>query len=342
MADPRFFTKSTDAFTLEGLAVVVKGVASCDIAITDVAPLEYATRGALSFFNQKRYLPVLEKSKASAVLLKEEHKDMCPPDIAYIVCEDPYGAMAQITQLLYPQAALSRPTPGQLQEGHQIHPTAILEDDVEVGIGAIIGPHVEIGRGSVIGAYCVIGHGVTIGRECTIAPHVVIGYALIGDNVILHSGAVIGADGFGFAPAAQHIKIPQIGRVVLQSHVEIGASSTIDRGTFADTIIGEGTKIDNQVQVGHNCIIGRHCFMAGQVGISGSTTMGDYVQMGGQSATSGHVNIGSFTMASARTGITADIPEGSKIAGYPAQPYTEFYKDMAFLKRLRKHAKEKK
>ena len=175
-----------------------------------------------------------------------------------------------------------------------IDATAEIEEGVVIEPGAIVGPEARIGRGTRLAAGAVVGYRVTIGRDCYIGPLVTVAHALVGDRVILHSGVRIGQDGFGFAMSARgHLKVPQIGRVVIQDDVEIGANTTIDRGSLKDTIIGEGTKIDNLVQIGHNVVVGRHCVIVAQSGISGSTELGDFVVMGGQAGAVGHIKIGS-------------------------------------------------
>ena len=340
MADPRFFTKSAPHHTLGALAahidVALPSGADATLAISEITSLENAKAGEMSFITDKKHLPELATCKASVVLLHSDLATHCPAHSIPLVCDTPYVAMARIMGFFYPQAALARPMPGDLQEGHQIHPTAKLEDNVAVAHGALIGPHAEIGRNTSIGANSVIGHGVSIGRDCTIAPNTTIGYALIGDRVIIHAGTVIGADGFGFAPGETHTKIPHLGRVIIQSDVDIGTHTAIDRGTYEDTSIGEGTKIDNQVQIAHNCVIGRHCFLAGQVGLAGSTHIEDYVQMGGRAGSGGHLTIGKGSVMAGTSVAFSSLPPHSKVAGAPARPVSEYYRNMAFLNRLRK------
>ncbi len=216
-----------------------------------------------------------------------------------------------------------------------MHPEARLEVGVVVDPGAVIGPQAEIGSGTVIGANAVIGPGVRIGRDAAIGPGATIACALIGDRVIVHPGAHIGQDGYGFALGPRrHLKVPQIGRVIIQDDVEIGAGSTIDRGANRDTIIGEGTKIDNLVQVGHNVVIGRHCVIVSQVGISGSCVIDDFVALGGQVGLAGHLHIGAGAQIGAASGVMNDVPAGQRWFGVPAQPAREHFRDIANLRRL--------
>jgi UDP-3-O-[3-hydroxymyristoyl] glucosamine N-acyltransferase len=206
---------------------------------------------------------------------------------------------------------------------------------VKVQIGAVVGREAQIGRGTTIASGAVVGYRVAIGRGCYIGPGASITCALIGDRVIVHAGARIGQDGFGFALGPQgHLKVPQVGRVIIQDNVEVGANTCIDRGALKDTIIGEGTKIDNLVQIGHNVVIGRHCVIVGQAGIAGSTELGDFVVMGGQSGAAGHIKIGSGAQIAGSSHPKDDVPPGARMAGTPAVPLEDFGRQIAALKRL--------
>jgi UDP-3-O-[3-hydroxymyristoyl] glucosamine N-acyltransferase len=216
-----------------------------------------------------------------------------------------------------------------------VHPTARLESGVTIDPGAVIGPRAEIGAGTVIAAGAVVGPNVHIGRDCAIGAGVSIIHALIGDRVIIHPGCRIGQDGFGYLMgAAGHVKIPQIGRVIIQDDVEIGANTTIDRGAMSDTVIGEGTKIDNLVQIAHNVLIGRHCVLASQTGISGSAVIGDNVMTGGQVGIADHVTIGAGAALGAKAGVMHDVPPGARWVGAPAKPVKQFFREVAALERL--------
>jgi UDP-3-O-[3-hydroxymyristoyl] glucosamine N-acyltransferase len=220
-----------------------------------------------------------------------------------------------------------------------VHPAARLEANVTVDPLAVIGADAEIGAGTVIAVGAVIGPGVRIGRDCAIGAGTTIQHALIGDRVIIHPGVRIGQDGFGYLPGPKgHQKIPQTRRVIIQDDVEIGANSAIDRGATRDTVIGEGTKIDNLVQIAHNTSIGRHCLLAAQTGISGSVEVGDYVMMGGQVGIADHLTIGDGAMLAARSGVTSNVPAGGRYNGWPAQPSREWLRGVSWLRRMARNA----
>jgi len=339
MADPRFYQRS-GPFRLDELAVEAAFEAPHkDLKLSDIASLDTADASELGFFSNPKLSDQLVATQAGAVLVKAEHADLCPAGTLPLICDDPYRAMAQISQIFYPLAARARHMPGGMQDGHNVHPDAKIGEGVVIAQNAIIGPGAEIGDGSYIGAGAVIGHGVVIGRDCTIGTNAVVGYALIGDRVIIHSGAAIGVDGFGYAPGASHIKIPQLGRVILQADVEIGANGGIDRGALGDTVIGEGSKLDNLVHIAHNVQLGRHCFLTALCAVAGSSTLGDYVQMGGQSAVGGHVSVGNRCVIAANASVLSSFPDDTEVAGIPARPRLDVYRDLAFLSRLRKSGK---
>jgi UDP-3-O-[3-hydroxymyristoyl] glucosamine N-acyltransferase len=209
--------------------------------------------------------------------------------------------------------------------------------------GAVIGPRAQIGAGTLIGANAVIGPDVCIGRDCSVGPGASVLCALVGNRVVLHAGVRIGQDGFGFAMGpGGHLKVPQIGRVIIQDDVEIGANTTIDRGALRDTFIGEGTKIDNLVQIAHNVVIGRHCVIVSQVGISGSTQIADYVAIGGQAGLTGHLKIGLGAQIGAQAGVMSDIPAGERWWGTPARPMADAMRLVAWLGRQALGGRSKK
>ncbi len=216
-----------------------------------------------------------------------------------------------------------------------IDPSALIEEGAIIEAGAIVGPEAQIGRGTRIAAGAVIGYRVAIGRDGFVGPCASITHALIGNRVIIHAGVRIGQDGFGFSMGpGGHYKVRQIGRVIVQDGVEIGANTCIDRGALKDTVIGEGTKIDNLVQIAHNVVIGRHCVIAAQTGISGSAVLEDFVVMGGQCGAVGHIRIGAGAQLAGRSGVHCDIPRGEVWAGYPAMPFNLWKRQAALLKRL--------
>ena len=246
-----------------------------------------------------------------------------------------FQAFVTVHSELYPQSL--RPTSlfeaNDIAPNATIHPTARIENNVTVDPGAVIGPRAEIGAGSIIGATAVIGADVLIGRDCVIGAGCSIMHALIGDRVVIHPGCRIGQDGFGYAGAKQK-KIPQTGRVIIQNDVEIGAGTTIDRGSIRDTTIGEATKIDNLCQIGHNVVIGRHCVVVAQCGLSGSVTLEDFAMLGGAVGLAPHVTIGKGGRVAARSGLMHDVPPGETWGGYPAVPSRQWMRQQATLARL--------
>ena len=336
MADPRFYRREGPFGVAELADHIGLDTVSADLSLSDIAALDEAGADALSFFSNAKLADKLAASRAGAVLVKAEHADLVPDGTVAIICPDPYRAMAQITQLFYPDTAQSRPPAFGRQGEHAVHPDAIIGNDVVIEANAVIGPKAEIGDGCYIGAGAYVGHGTVLGRGCTIGPNASVSYALLGNGVIVQGGAQIGVDGFGYAPGAAHIKIPQLGRVILQDNVEIGGNCGIDRGALGDTVVGEGTKIDNLTHLAHNVKMGRHCFITASCAVAGSTTIGDYVQMGGGAKVTGHVTIGDRCVISAMSAVLRSFPDDCQIAGAPARLRSELYRDQAFMSRLRK------
>ena len=311
--------------------------ADLDLVIRGVAAIDRATPGALTFLDNPRYSGDLASTRASAVLLSPRLVDKAPKGCITLTTVEPYRAFADVLTRLFPAAARPGPIFGEtgVSPHASVHPAAHLEQGVTIDPGAVIGPGAEIGSGAVIGPNAVIGPLVRIGRDSVIGGNCTIYCALIGDRVVIHPGSHIGQDGFGFAMgAAGHKKVPQVGRVIIQDDVEIGAGTTIDRGANRDTIIGEGSKIDNLVQIGHNVVIGRHCVIVAQVGISGSTTVGDFVAIGGQAGLTGHLKIGPGAQIAAQAGVMTDVPAQERWGGAPAQPMREFFKEVAAVRKL--------
>jgi UDP-3-O-[3-hydroxymyristoyl] glucosamine N-acyltransferase len=302
--------------------------------VGDVRPLSEAGAGDLSFFDNRKYLAQLQATRATACLVAPAFAERVPKGTSALVVEAPYRAFALALQHFYADALTPKAALAAAGEP-AVHPTARLEEGVRVEPGAVIGREAQIGRGTTVAAGAVIGYRVAIGRGCYIGPGASITHALVGDRVILHAGVRIGQDGFGFAMGAKgHLKVPQVGRVIIQDDVEIGANSCVDRGALKDTVIGEGTKIDNLVQIAHNVVIGRHCVIVAMVGIAGSTELGDFVVMGGQAGAAGHLRIGSGAQIAGASHATHDVAAGARMGGTPAVPLLEFGRQVAALKRL--------
>jgi UDP-3-O-[3-hydroxymyristoyl] glucosamine N-acyltransferase len=310
--------------------------------IEDVRPLAEAGPGHLSFVDNRKYLPQLSATRAAACLVAPQFAERVPGHTAALLTEAPYRGFALALQMFYPDAM--QPKAAAAVHGEPfIHPTARLEENARVEPGAVVGREAQIGRGTTVAAGAVIGYRVTVGRDNYIGACASVTHALLGDRVIIHAGVRIGGDGFGFAMGRQgHLKVPQIGRVIIQNDVEIGANSCIDRGALKDTVIGEGTKIDNLVQIGHNVIIGRHCVIVGMTGISGSAELGDFVVMGGQSGTVGHIKVGSGAQIAGGSHPTRDVPPGARMGGSPAVPFEEWARQIASLKRLGRKGGERR
>lgn len=297
--------------------------------ITGVRTLEDAGPQDVTFVAQGRYLPRLAHSKAGAVILGD---GLPPAGRPTLRTPNPYLAFARALALFHSPPA---PIPG-------IHPTAVVAPDARVAPGAsvgplcVLGPGSEVGSGTILEAQVFVGAQARIGQECRIFPQVVLGERVrLGNRVTVHSGTVVGADGFGYArDGARYVKIPQVGGVVIEDDVEIGANVAIDRATLGETRIGRGTKIDNLVQVGHNVRIGEDTVIVAQVGISGSSAIGSRVTLAGQVGVVDHVEIGDGVIVGAQAGVTKDIPAGSVVLGSPAIPHTEFKRRVAATGRL--------
>ena len=333
------------ALTIEEIAALTRAKPRADFPldrrISNIAPLDTAVSADISFLDKPKFLEALAITRAGACFVSPRFEAKAPPGVAVLVTPEPYRAFVAVTRALFPDAL--RPSSlfgmkGCSMDAH-VHSAARLEANITVDPLAVIGAHAEIGAGTVIAAGAVIGPGVCIGRDCAIGAGTTIQYALIGDRVIIHPGARIGQDGFGYLPNPQgHQKIPQTRRVIIQDDVEIGANSAIDRGATRDTIVGEGTKIDNLVHIGHNAFIGRHCLLAGQTGISGSVNVGDYVMTGGQVGISDHLTIGDGAMLAGRTGVITDVPAGARYNGWPAQPSREWLRGVSWVRRMVRNA----
>lgn len=341
MADPRFFVRA-GPFTLGALAAAVGATpasgSDASFRIEDVGPIESAGPTALTYALDRKFVERLAGSQAGACVLRADHASAAPAHVKLLLTPDPARAFGRAAQLFYPSPKGSLGIdPRAFVDGE-----AMLGEAVSVGPGAVIGPRAEIGAGTRIGANSVIGEGCAIGRGCVIADQVSISHALIGDRVVVHAGARLGSDGFSFAMGPEgHQKIPQLGRVIIQDDVEIGANTTIDRGAGPDTVIGAGTKIDNLVQIGHNVRVGRGCVIAAHCGIAGSTELGDFVAMGGKVGVNDHITIGTGARIAAYAAVMKPVPAGEVHCGIPAKPIREFMREIATLSRLAKEKRQR-
>ena len=318
--------------TLAEIAAELGGTVVGDdsTVVRGVAGIREALPGDITFIANSRYDGYLVETRASAVICSREPRSSPVP---LLQVDNPYLAFQRAVKIFRPE--LVRPEPG-------IHPTAVIGPDVTLGAGVSVGPHCVVERGACLGARSVLMAGgyvgvmATIGEDCFLFPRVTVREeCALGDRCIVHSGAVIGSDGFGFTfDAGRYHKVPQVGNVVIGDDVEIGANATIDRATTDSTRIGRGSKIDNLVQIGHNVIVGEHCIIVAQVGISGSTELEDYVTLGGQAGLVGHIRIGTGAQVGAQSGVTKSVGAGTTVIGYPALPQGIFKRIHAYIQRL--------
>lgn len=297
-----------------------------DLVVEGVAEPSGAGPADMVFVVEARYREPALASRAGFILAAEAFEGR-----PGLVARHPRVAMARILAAFAPP-----PPPPGIQAGAHVDPTAVLGPDVSVGPGAVVGPGVIVGRGTVLHPHVVLYAQARVGRDCILHAGVIVREnCVLGDRVVVQPGAVIGSDGFGFVPTASgNVKIPQIGKVVIEDEVEVGANCTIDRGTIGDTIVRRGTKLDNLVHLAHNVEVGEHSMLVAQVGISGSTKIGERCIFGGQSGAVGHVTIGPRTILAAKSGITKDVPGGETLSGWPARPHREELRRMAELARL--------
>jgi UDP-3-O-[3-hydroxymyristoyl] glucosamine N-acyltransferase len=341
-----FFVTRGEGLTVREIAALIgaepRPGTDLDRRITGIAALDRATASDLAFFDKPSYVQLASACAAGACLVPARFMNVPTPRVSVLVAREPYRSFVEVARQLFPQSLRPSSLFGAsgVASGAIVHPSARMESGVVIDPGAVIGPGAEIGAGTVIGAGAVIGPNVRIGRDCAVGANCAITHALIGDRVIIHPGCAIGQDGFGFVPSATGArKVPQVGRVIIQDDVEIGANTTIDRGATRDTTIGEGTKIDNLVQIAHNVVIGRHCLLAAHIGLSGSVVIEDGVMMGGQVGVADHLTIGAGAALGAQAGVIHDIPAGERWVGSPARPVKQFFREVATLARLTRRGK---
>lgn len=340
MTDPVFFTPARE-FTVGEIADLtgaeIQESSDNLQLVRTVSSIKDAGEGSLTFAEDRSARHALAKLRACAVFCAHDLYEQVPDGVVGLKTTHPKRAFAQIARILHPDAVKPTAISGSngISKHAHVNEDVDIEDGVTVEVGAVIGKGASIGRGTTIGPNTVIGKGCRVGRDCYIAAGCGINATLIGDRVIVHGGAQIGFDGFGFVPGDNGVeKIPQLGRVIIQDDVEIGTNVSIDRGTFSDTVIGAGSKIDNLVQIGHNVVMGRNCLIAGQCGISGSVTLGDNVVLAGQVGIKDHVTLGNNVQIGARSGVASDIADNEIWMGAPAQPKDEFLRSLMIWRRL--------
>ncbi len=334
MADPRFFNNS-GPFTLARLAEeagaqLAEG-SDPERMIRDVAPLERAGLEDLAFLDNTKYREAFRTSSAGACVTKPQFADEAPAGMALLLSDNPYKAYALIAQALYPRP----PIVAGIADGAVVDPAAKVSAEAEIGPGAVIEADVEIGDRCRIGPNAVIRRGVVIGEDSEVGAGATLSHCLVGRRVRIYTGVRIGQDGFGFAiDPAGHVTVPQLGRVIIEDHVEIGANTTIDRGAGPDTVIGQGSMIDNLVQIGHNVEVGPGSVIVAQVGISGSTKLGRLVVLAGQAGLAGHLNVGDGARVGAQSGVMRDVPAGEDVFGSPAMPSRQYWRWYSRLMKL--------
>ena len=347
MTEFNFFARATDVSVAEIAALTgaePREGADLSRRLTGIAPVDDASAGDLSFVSEARFAAALRSTQAGAVLTTERFARNAPGGVAVLRVRKPYDAFVAVARRMYGTALRPVSTFGTVGVSPRamVHPSAQLGAGVTVDPFAVIGPSARIGAGTLIGAHAVIGPGVRMGSDCAIGTNCSVTHSHLGDRVIIHPGCHIGQDGFGYLMSAEgHTKIPQVGSVVIHDDVEIGSGTRIDRGGIRNTVIGEGTKIDNLCQIGHNCIIGRRCIIVAQSGLSGSVTLEDFVVLGPRTGIIPHITVGKGAITASRSTIYENVPAGEFWGGFPAKPRTKWLREVVALEQLAARPRKK-
>ncbi|MBT6204117.1 MAG: UDP-3-O-(3-hydroxymyristoyl)glucosamine N-acyltransferase [Alphaproteobacteria bacterium] len=339
MTDVQFFTRAGPF----DLATIAEGTGAAPIegadtarSFVDVAPLETAGPDDISFLDNKKYLEAFEVSRAGACFVEPGLADRAPASMTPLVCDQPYLALALATRMFYPSSA---PEPGVSDTAH-IDPSAVIGEGARIEHGVVISAGVQLGKRCHVAAGAVLYENIRLGDDCHVGAGATLMYCLIGDRVWIDTGVRVGTQGFGFAVGPKGaVRIPHTGRVLIGNDVEIGANTTVDRGTAGDTEISDGAMIDNQVQIAHNVKVGRGAILAGQVGLAGSSQVGDYAMIGGKSGVANHIKIGTGAKIGALSGAATDLEAGGTYLGQPAIPIKDFWRQQAAIRRLLKQSK---
>lgn len=343
MIEPQFYSRRKGMTVSEIAALTgAEPLAGVDLTrtITSVAPLDLAGPSDLTFLESANFEKSLATCSAGVILINKRFAPKVPEGAIALESDAPYRAFVMVLRALYPESLQPTSAYGEpgVAPGASVHPTAKLGPGVTINPGVVVGANAEIGAGTIISSNAVIGQNVRIGRDCSIGPNSSIMHARLGDRVVVHPGCHIGQDGFGYVSDAKgHLKVPQLGVVIIHNDVEIGAGTSVDRGSIRDTVIGEGTKIDNLVQIAHNVQIGRNCIVCAQSGLSGSVTLEDFVILAGQVGIAPHAIIRKGAVLAARSGVFGEVPSGETWGGYPARPRKRWLREQATLARLAAH-----
>ena len=334
--DARFFARSGPHRLADVARIVGAEIDAGDTLIHGVSPLQTAGPDQVSFLDNRRYVDLLATTRAGAVIVHPELAAHVPVGTVALPTGTPYVAWAKVAAMFFPRP----PVTAGVHPSAVIDETATVDDTAEIGPNVVIGPRVTVGARSTIGAGTVIAQGVMVGSDCRIGALVSLSHAVLGDRVSLTPGVKVGQEGFGFAQTDRgFLTVPQLGRVIIESDVDIGANTTVDRGSTQDTVIGAGSRIDNLVQIAHNVRLGRCCVVVAQAGIAGSATLGDFVMVAAQAGLNGHITVGSKARIGAQAGVMSDLAGGTDVVGSPAEPVRDFFRGVATLRKLTRRPK---